>query len=248
MSHGYIKLFRQIQECDFLWDSADEPFDKRSAWIDLLLMANHKDKRIMFNGKAITVKAGQRITSMRGLAVRWHWSRNKVKRYLDLLEGEGMLTKECDSKKTLVTIVNYGKFQGEAGQDEPPMEPQMKPQTEPQKGHRRSTNKNDKNDKNEKNTYGEFHHVRLTDQELERLKSDLGESMTDECIKFLDEYMEEKPKYKSESHNLAIRRWIVDAVKEKQAKAKPEKPKGNFNQMITNDNQYTDIIKQLEGR
>ena len=58
---GWIKLHRKIQEC-FIWgDEEDEPFDRRSAWIDLLLLANHADKRTVFDGKAITVKKGQKI-------------------------------------------------------------------------------------------------------------------------------------------------------------------------------------------
>ena len=156
MAIGWIKLSRQIQECDLLWDSFDEPFDRRSAWIDLLLMANHRDKEIMFNGKTIIVERGQRITSMRALAEKWHWSREKVKRYLDLLESENMIIRESDRRRTLLTIVNYSKFQDEQATDEPPIEPQNEPQNEPQKSHRQShrqvINKNDKNDKNDKNT------------------------------------------------------------------------------------------------
>ena len=40
----------------------------------------------------------------------------------------------------------------------------------------------------------------------------------DKAITFLDEYIEEKG-YKSKSHNLAIRRWVIDAVNEQEAKA-----------------------------
>ena len=109
---GWIKLYRQITECEVLWDSSEEPFDRRSAWIDLLLMANHKDKRMIFRGKAVTVKSGQRITSLHKLAERWHWGINRVRIYLDMLQGEGMLIRESDNTKTLITIVNYQKYQG----------------------------------------------------------------------------------------------------------------------------------------
>ena len=37
MAIGWIKLHRKIQECD-LWSSEDEPFDRRSAWVDLLFL------------------------------------------------------------------------------------------------------------------------------------------------------------------------------------------------------------------
>lgn len=65
-----------------------------------------------------------------------------------------------------------------------------------------------------KHKYGEYQHVLLTDKERERLVNDFGEDTTHEAIKYLDEYIEEKD-YKSKSHNLAIRRWVIKAVQEK---------------------------------
>ena len=109
MSIGWISIHRKIQEC-FLWVDK-EPFDRRSAWIDLLLLANHEDKKTLFDGKAIVVNRGQRITSIRILAERWHWSRTKVTSFLDLLESENMIVRNSDKKKTLLTIVNYDVYQ-----------------------------------------------------------------------------------------------------------------------------------------
>ena len=112
---GWISVYRKIL-VSAIWEH-DEPFDRRSAWIDLLLMANHKDKEIVFNGRAVVVKKGQRITSIRLLSERWHWSRDKVKRYLDLLETLKMITTERDNSRTLITIVNYSVYQGDCDTD-----------------------------------------------------------------------------------------------------------------------------------
>ena len=220
MATGWIKLSRQIQECDLLWDSINEPFDRRSAWIDLLLMANHRDKEIMFNGKAITVERGQRITSMRALAEKWHWSREKVKRYLDLLESENMIIRESDKRRTLLTIVNYSKFQDEQATDEPPIEPQNEPQT----SHRQVINKNDKNDKNDKkNIYGEFGNVKLSDQERQKLIDEYGENLTNKAIKAVDEYCQQYGK-KYKDYYLAIRKWGIDAAKKANGDERDEDP------------------------
>lgn len=108
---GWIKLYRDIQD-NVLWQS-DEPFDSKSAWIDLLLMANHKDREVLFNGEAVIVKQGQFITSELKLAKKWHWSKNRVRRYLLMLIKFGMITKESTAKRTTITLVNYSKFQGE---------------------------------------------------------------------------------------------------------------------------------------
>ena len=109
MSSGWIKLYRQLQDC-WIWLDK-EPFDKRSAWVDLLLTANHSDKKILFNGELITVKRGQILTSVRKLSAKWKWSVNKVYRFLKLLESDEMLQKESDKDRTLLTIVNYSIFQ-----------------------------------------------------------------------------------------------------------------------------------------
>lgn len=109
VSGGWIKLYRQLQDC-WIW-SVKEPFDKRSAWVDLLLLANHSDKKIVFNGEFITIKRGQILTSTRNLSAKWKWSVNKVYRFLKRLESDKMLQKESDKDRTLLTIVNYGIYQ-----------------------------------------------------------------------------------------------------------------------------------------
>ena len=68
-----------------------------------------------------------------------------------------------------------------------------------------------------KHAHGEYAHVLLKDSELEKLKADYGEELTQQAITYLDEYIEMKgAKYKS--HYLAIRKWVIDAVKEHQPK------------------------------
>lgn len=68
---------------------------------------------------------------------------------------------------------------------------------------------------NNKHIYGEYKHVRLKDSEYEKLKNDFDNY--EELIKYLDEYIEMKG-YKAKSHYLAIRKWVVDAVNEKNKK------------------------------
>lgn len=91
---GWISIYRQIIN-NWLWKSS-EPFDKRSAWIDLLLMVNYKTENIEFNGKIIAIERGQRITSIEKLADRWKWSRHKVSNFLIKLEKE---RNDCTNKR-----------------------------------------------------------------------------------------------------------------------------------------------------
>lgn len=107
---GWIKLYRQITDT-YIWE-ANEPFDRRSAWIDLLLMANHEERSFLLrNGQNQIVQEGQLFTSSGHLAKRWHWSRGRVNRYLVLLSEQGMCKVSGTPSGTLLTLVNYGNFQ-----------------------------------------------------------------------------------------------------------------------------------------
>jgi hypothetical protein len=106
---GWIKIHRKIQN-HWIWTD-NEPFSKRDAWIDLLLSANHAENKALLEGKLITVKRGEFITSEVKLAAKWRWHRKKVRSFLMLLESDEMIAKKCTTKYTSVTIVNYDSFQ-----------------------------------------------------------------------------------------------------------------------------------------
>ena len=110
MDKGWIKIYRQIQD-NALWKS-DTPFDYRSAWIDLIMMANVKQKEVLYRGQTTIVKRGDVYTSIRKLAARWHWSTGKVSRYLNNLVKLEMVKRIKSTKSaTLLTLVNYEDFQ-----------------------------------------------------------------------------------------------------------------------------------------
>ena len=115
MSKGYIKLHRAIRDC-WIWHE-DEPFTKRDAWIDLLLSANHAEKKILFEGKLRTIQAGQFHTSILKLSDRWKWDRRKTTQFLKLLESDEMITTNSTTHGTTITIVNWGKYQVECTTD-----------------------------------------------------------------------------------------------------------------------------------
>jgi len=106
---GYIKIYRDIRE-HWIWN--DRPFSRGQAWIDLIMMVNHEDRTIVFDSHPLRIGRSQIMTSLQKLSDRWGWSRVKVKRFLDDLETEQMLTKKRNSRGTLITLVNYGIYQG----------------------------------------------------------------------------------------------------------------------------------------
>ena len=144
-NQGFIKLYRKIQN-HWLYEEKRK-FSKFEAWIDMLMMANHKDNKFVLGNELVTVKRGQFITSIRKLGERWNWSNTKVSQFLDLLKSDEMIDYKKDTKKTLITIDNYGSYHDS--------ENEKKTQNEHEKDTKRTqkhTNKNVKNDKNEKNS------------------------------------------------------------------------------------------------
>ncbi len=106
---GWISIHRQIKD-NWIWKS-NEPFDKRSAWIDLLLSVNHKNRKIPFENDFIEIERGQVLTSIKQLSEKWKWSRHKVSNFLDQLEQDTMIVQVRDARKTLISIVNYNIYQ-----------------------------------------------------------------------------------------------------------------------------------------
>jgi len=70
-------------------------------------------------------------------------------------------------------------------------------------------------EENAKSAYGSQNNVMMTFDELERLRIDFPE-YADSAIEYFSKYIAEKD-YKSKSHNLAIRRWVIDACKKQNA-------------------------------
>lgn len=71
--------------------------------------------------------------------------------------------------------------------------------------------------KEKKSRYGTFNNVLLTPTELATLQSEFSNYL--EAIEYLSEYIESTGK-KYKSHYMTMRRWVFDALKEKQIKQK----------------------------
>ena len=112
---GWVKLHRSLLD-HWLFDFK-EP-DKALAWIDLVMSANHKNNSIKIKGTVINIDRGQLAKSQITLQKRWGWSQNKVKRFLKLLEKEGMIALKTDALTTLITICKYNEYQDNASADE----------------------------------------------------------------------------------------------------------------------------------
>lgn len=109
-SQGYIKLYRSIFN-HWLWQ--DKPFSRGQAFVDLILLANYKDRKELYKDELIVKKRGDVNLSIIYLEERWGWSRNKVTRFLSVLENDEIIKKSSTFKGTIITVLNYEKFQSD---------------------------------------------------------------------------------------------------------------------------------------
>lgn len=163
---GYIKLFREIRE-DWAWQV--KPYSPGQVWVDILLMANYADKKVPFDGGFFEVKRGQFVTSFRKLGMLWGWSRTKVINFLTNLENDNKIAVFSDTKKTVITVINYDKWQG--GEDTKMT----------QKRHRKDTEETQKsltnNIKNNKKEEEEEIYVQLADRVVEYFRQVTGKQI-----------------------------------------------------------------------
>ena len=154
---GWVSIHRSIQD-NWLWE--EKPFDKKSAWIDLILLANHKDNKFLLGNELIEVPAGSFVTSEVKLMGRWGWGKSKLRSYLKLLEQEDMIVKKSDRKKTVIEVVKYSVYQKNEEASVPPPD-HKQTSSRPVADHKQTTNvplpdtnnnvNNDNNDNNADN-------------------------------------------------------------------------------------------------
>jgi hypothetical protein len=140
---GWIKLYRKLTE-NPLW--LCEPFTRGQAWVDLILIANHKPDFFYKRGINIDVGRGQVGVSEIGLSDRWKWSRNKVKNFLKDLEKEQQIKIYKTNITQIVTIINYEEYQQK--EQQPVQQKSSRRAAEEQQ---KNTNKNEEKNKNDKN-------------------------------------------------------------------------------------------------
>lgn len=136
---GWIKVYRSLASHE-LWLA--EPFTKGQAWTDLLLLANHEKNVIEVRGIRVTIERGQVGWSEERLARRWKWSRCKLRTFFVRLEKEQQIRQQKNNVSSLITIINYDKFQ----EKDSKIDIQKDSRKTPEK-HQKNTNKNEKNKK-----------------------------------------------------------------------------------------------------
>ncbi|GJM80164.1 hypothetical protein HMSSN139_26600 [Paenibacillus sp. HMSSN-139] len=200
----------------------------------ILLLANHESNTWEFRGDVYDVQPGQFITSLDSL--KEHCASDvttqNIRTALLKLEKHGFLTNESTKKNRLITVVNWGIYQG--CEDSTNKEVNRQPTNNQQTANNQlTTNKNDKKYKNEKKkdiipkiAFAEF--VSLTQEEYDKLVSTHGEDRTKRMIEILNNYKGSSGK-KYKSDYLAILNWVIKRLEEEEVKrGRVYEPKGQL--------------------
>ncbi|WP_238480400.1 hypothetical protein [Clostridium chrysemydis] len=152
MAEGWIKLYRNIQE-HWIWQDSQ----KLKWWLDILLLANHKENKFLLGNDLVSVERGEHHTSELKLAARWGVSKTTVRKFLELLKSENMIELKKSKKGTTLKVCNYNDYQDFSEGEKTIKKPRKnhsvdhketikEPYTILQKNHKVYTNNNEKND------------------------------------------------------------------------------------------------------
>lgn len=160
MNEGWFKIYRCLFKKAIWLNSTPE---QKVILITLLGMANHSGREWEWKGKQFKAEPGMLVTSLESICDKSGKgiSIQNVRSALNKLEKYEFLTQEVTKTGRLITVVNWGSYQGmnEEGNKQPNKEVTNDQQStnkevtkSQQTGNKEvTTNKNDKNIKNENN-------------------------------------------------------------------------------------------------
>ena len=147
---GWLKLYRSILDSAVFQDA-----EVLKVWIWLICNVAFEQHDTICYGKVITIKPGQIATGRKKIAQCTDLNENKVYRALTTLKSLGNIEIKATNKYSIITVVNWDKYQDENGK-RTSSEQQTNSKTtteEQQDDSKRTQHKNGKNGKKEKNIY-----------------------------------------------------------------------------------------------
>lgn len=114
MELGYVRLYRKILDNPIIWKDSDHV----AIWIYLLLNATHKEISVIFKGEKTILRPGQLIVGSKAIAEELNINYVKVHRVLNDFKVEKQIEKQASNKNSLITILNWEKYQSCEKQNE----------------------------------------------------------------------------------------------------------------------------------
>lgn len=208
MSEGWVKYHRRL----FDWQWFTEP-NMAHFFMALVALANHKPGK----WRGIEIGRGQLITGRKVLAEKTGLTERSVRTCLKKLISTSEVTIKVTNRFSIITICNYDKYQSCEDSERPAERPATGPtddqQTTSQRPQTRMKElKNDKK-KEERGPRSPFPSpsspVLLSTEEIEKLRTQLGEDKFQYLVGQLMKWAEDNPsKFKQKkSHYRTILNW-----------------------------------------
>lgn len=182
-------------------------------WYGLMSIANRFSWK-EFNAPILMLLSETKLTKN-----EFYKSRNKLKQF-GLLEFKERGGSRATVYKMNSIVSLYGTQMQTQMQTQSVTQMQTQTQTQNVNIHKtknqKPETKNQKQKEIKKKKFGEFKNVLLTEDEFFRLEAECG-PMLSSVIEYLSTYIEMKG-YKAKSHYLAIKKWVISAVKEQRLK------------------------------
>lgn len=109
MDNGYIKSYRNILNSDIF--NNPNPYLLK-VWIWVLHKAFYDEKNIFIGKKEVHLKPGQFVFGRKSAAIELNMSESTVYDYMKLLQKRGSIDINSNNKFSVITIVNWGFYQG----------------------------------------------------------------------------------------------------------------------------------------
>ena len=114
--------------------------ERVAAWAWMIAMAAWKETKQDANGKTITVKRGQLLTSYRQMSKATGVPVQPLRTLIEKLQGEGAINTDTSTGRLLVTISNYEKYQNaDEGKKRPATHEQHTSNTQKEQGNKETT-------------------------------------------------------------------------------------------------------------
>jgi hypothetical protein len=98
-----------------VWDDpdfADEPYTEREAWLWLIAQAQWRDGKIRGNtGNPVNLTRGEFSISIRYMATKWKWTKDRAHRFIKRLEKRGTISDTSRDTSQIYFINKYNNFQ-----------------------------------------------------------------------------------------------------------------------------------------
>ena len=109
MNNSWVKLYRSLID-DAVFDDAET----LKVWIWILCKVVYKAETRVYKKQVVELEPGQMIISRKDAAEILKISERKFRDAIDILEKIGCISKKTTNRFTLINVIKWGFFQGQA--------------------------------------------------------------------------------------------------------------------------------------